>query len=86
MVRFPRVRAWLEQLLHTHDTAQRTAAESVVLEQKATAVEHAIAVALRAVFECIFTFLDRPALWVDESATFRRVSETPVNMVLEAKA
>lgn len=26
MVRFPRVRAWLEQLLHTHDTAQRTAA------------------------------------------------------------
>jgi uncharacterized protein (DUF2062 family) len=26
MVRFPRVRAWLEQLLHTHDTPQRTAA------------------------------------------------------------
>ena len=26
MVRFPRVRAWLEQLLHTHDTAPRTAA------------------------------------------------------------
>ena len=26
MVRFPRVRTWLEQLLHTHDTAQRTAA------------------------------------------------------------
>ena len=26
MVRFPRTRAWLEQLLHTHDTPQRTAA------------------------------------------------------------
>lgn len=26
MVRFPRVRVWLEQLLHTHDTPQRTAA------------------------------------------------------------
>jgi uncharacterized protein len=26
MVRFPRARAWLEQLLHTHDTPQRTAA------------------------------------------------------------
>jgi hypothetical protein len=26
MVRFPRVRGWLEQLLHTHDTPQRTAA------------------------------------------------------------
>src|SRR4051794_32369433 len=26
MVRFPRVRAWLEELLHTHDTPQRTAA------------------------------------------------------------
>lgn len=26
MVTFPRVRAWLEQLLHTHDTPQRTAA------------------------------------------------------------
>jgi len=26
MVRFPRVRAWLEQLLHTNDTPQRTAA------------------------------------------------------------
>jgi uncharacterized protein len=26
MVRFSRVRAWLEQLLHTHDTPQRTAA------------------------------------------------------------
>jgi uncharacterized protein (DUF2062 family) len=26
MVNFPRVRAWLEQLLHTHDTPQRTAA------------------------------------------------------------
>jgi uncharacterized protein len=26
MLRFPRVRAWLEQLLHTHDTPQRTAA------------------------------------------------------------
>lgn len=26
MVRFSRVRGWLEQLLHTHDTAQRTAA------------------------------------------------------------
>ena len=26
MVTFPRVRAWLEELLHTHDTAQRTAA------------------------------------------------------------
>ena len=26
MVRFPRVRAWLEQLLHTHDTPKRTAA------------------------------------------------------------
>src|ERR671912_2319181 len=25
MVRFPRVRGWLEQLLHTHDTPQRTA-------------------------------------------------------------
>ncbi len=25
MVRFPRVRVWLEQLLHTHDTPQRTA-------------------------------------------------------------
>jgi uncharacterized protein len=25
MVRFPRTRAWLEQLLHTHDTPQRTA-------------------------------------------------------------
>ena len=25
MVRFPRVRAWLEQLLHTHDTPSRTA-------------------------------------------------------------
>src|SRR6476469_3233402 len=26
MVRFARIRAWLEQLLHTHDTPQRTAA------------------------------------------------------------
>src|SRR5215218_7174238 len=26
MVRLPRLRAWLEQLLHTHDTPQRTAA------------------------------------------------------------
>ena len=26
MVRFPKIRAWLEQLLHTHDTPQRTAA------------------------------------------------------------
>ena len=26
MVRFPRARAWLEQLLHTHDTPRRTAA------------------------------------------------------------
>ena len=26
MVKFPRVRTWLEQLLHTHDTPQRTAA------------------------------------------------------------
>ena len=26
MVRFPRARAWLEQLLHTHDTSARTAA------------------------------------------------------------
>jgi uncharacterized protein len=26
MVKFPRVRPWLEQLLHTHDTPQRTAA------------------------------------------------------------
>src|SRR5215212_2049495 len=26
MVRFPRSRAWLEQLLHTRDTPQRTAA------------------------------------------------------------
>jgi hypothetical protein len=26
MVRFPKTRAWLEQLLHTHDTPQRTAA------------------------------------------------------------
>lgn len=26
MARFPRVRAWLEQLLHTHDTPARTAA------------------------------------------------------------
>lgn len=26
MVRFPRAPAWLEQLLHTHDTPQRTAA------------------------------------------------------------
>src|ERR687891_72721 len=26
MVRFPRVRRWLEQLLHTHDTPERTAA------------------------------------------------------------
>ena len=26
MARFPRARAWLEQLLHTHDTPQRTAA------------------------------------------------------------
>jgi uncharacterized protein len=26
MVKFPRTRAWLEQLLHTHDTPQRTAA------------------------------------------------------------
>ena len=25
MVRFPKTRAWLEQLLHTHDTPQRTA-------------------------------------------------------------
>jgi uncharacterized protein (DUF2062 family) len=25
MVRFPRVRRWLEQLLHTHDTPGRTA-------------------------------------------------------------
>jgi uncharacterized protein len=25
MARFPRARAWLEQLLHTHDTPQRTA-------------------------------------------------------------
>src|ERR671915_2613168 len=25
MVRFPRVRRWLEQLLHTHDTPERTA-------------------------------------------------------------
>ena len=25
-MRFPRVRAWLEELLHTHDTPQRTAA------------------------------------------------------------
>ena len=25
MVRFPRARVWLEQLLHTHDTPQRTA-------------------------------------------------------------
>jgi uncharacterized protein len=26
MLRFPRLRRWLEQLLHTHDTPQRTAA------------------------------------------------------------
>src|SRR5215203_1222688 len=26
MVRLPKARAWLEQLLHTHDTPQRTAA------------------------------------------------------------
>jgi uncharacterized protein len=26
MVRLPKIRAWLEQLLHTHDTPQRTAA------------------------------------------------------------
>ena len=26
MVRFPKTRAWLDQLLHTHDTPQRTAA------------------------------------------------------------
>ena len=26
MARFPRLRGWLEQLLHTHDTPQRTAA------------------------------------------------------------
>jgi uncharacterized protein (DUF2062 family) len=26
MVRFPKTRAWFEQLLHTHDTPQRTAA------------------------------------------------------------
>ena len=26
MARFPRVHGWLEQLLHTHDTAERTAA------------------------------------------------------------
>ena len=30
MVRFPRTRAWLEQLLHTHDTPQRTAAAFAV--------------------------------------------------------
>lgn len=30
MVRFPRVRAWLEQLLHTHDTPTRTAAAYAV--------------------------------------------------------
>jgi uncharacterized protein len=30
MVRFPRVRVWLEQLLHTHDTPQRTAAAYAV--------------------------------------------------------
>jgi uncharacterized protein len=30
MVRFPRTRAWLEQLLHTHDTPERTAAAFAV--------------------------------------------------------